>query len=126
MRPAANFTAPSITLSPEPASYPQISQTRQTMLNRLLALTRQIHREYPISQIELWQQPGLVAGIALTLSAFPLERRLPPSLRGGLWVGGVLGSFFLSFRPAGYPPYDFLPLLPPPPPILCVSPTHRA
>src|SRR6266851_9971557 len=29
MRPAANFTASSINLSPEPASYPQISQTRQ-------------------------------------------------------------------------------------------------
>src|SRR6266852_4192116 len=51
------------------------------MLNRSLALTRQIQREYPISQIELWQQPGLVAGIALTLLAFPLERRLPHSLR---------------------------------------------
>ena len=51
------------------------------MLNRSLALTRQMHREYPISQRELWQQPGLVAGIVLTLSAFPLERRLPHSLR---------------------------------------------
>jgi len=50
------------------------------MLNWSLALTRQMHREYPISQIELWQQPGRVAGIALTLLAFPLERRLPLSL----------------------------------------------
>jgi pimeloyl-ACP methyl ester carboxylesterase len=31
------------------------------MLNRSLALTRQMHRGYPISQIELWQLPGLVA-----------------------------------------------------------------
>jgi hypothetical protein len=29
MRPAANFTASSVNLSAEPASYPQISQTRQ-------------------------------------------------------------------------------------------------
>ena len=50
------------------------------MLNRSLALTRQMHRGYPISQIELWQQPGLVAAIALTLLAIPLERRLPHSL----------------------------------------------
>jgi len=41
------------------------------MLNRSLALIRQMHREYPISQIELWQLPGLVAGIALTLLAIP-------------------------------------------------------
>ena len=50
------------------------------MPDRSLALTRQMHREYPILQIELWQQPELVAGIALTLLAFPLERRLPHSL----------------------------------------------
>src|SRR5712671_6126690 len=31
----------------------------------------QMHREYPISQIELWQLPGLVARIALTLLAIP-------------------------------------------------------
>jgi 3-oxoadipate enol-lactonase len=31
------------------------------MLSRSLALTRQMHRGYPISQIELWQLPGLVA-----------------------------------------------------------------
>jgi hypothetical protein len=46
------------------------------MLNPSLELTRQTHREYPILQFELWQQPGLVAAIALTLLAFPLERRL--------------------------------------------------
>jgi hypothetical protein len=59
------------------------------MLNRSLALTRQMHREYPISQIELWQQPGLVAGIALTLLVFPWS--------GGCHIhcGGVFrdGSF---------------------------------
>jgi len=38
-------------------------------------------REYPISQIELWQQPGLVAGIALTLLAISSGRRLLISLR---------------------------------------------
>jgi rhodanese-related sulfurtransferase len=31
---------------------------------------------YPISQIALWRQPGLVAGIALTLLAFPWGRKL--------------------------------------------------
>jgi hypothetical protein len=41
------------------------------MLNRSLALIRQMDREYPISQIELWQLPGLVARIALTLLAIP-------------------------------------------------------
>src|SRR5258708_23646801 len=51
------------------------------MLNRSLALTRQMHRESPTSQIESWQQPGLVARIALTLLAIPLERRLPHLLR---------------------------------------------
>ena len=43
-------------------------------------LTRQMRRQYPISQLELWQQPGLVAGIALTLLAFPWEQRLLHSL----------------------------------------------
>src|SRR5260370_39597924 len=62
------------------------------MLNRSLALTRQIHREYPISQIELWQQPRLVAGIALTLLAFPLERRGPQSFWPGIL--GRVGSWF--------------------------------
>jgi hypothetical protein len=46
------------------------------MQNRSLALTRQMRREYPISQIELWQQPGLVAGIDLILLAFPWGRQL--------------------------------------------------
>ena len=49
------------------------------MLNRSLALTRQMHRQYPISQIELWQQPGLVAGIDLTLLIEKL--RLSPEER---------------------------------------------
>jgi hypothetical protein len=40
-----------------------------------------MHREYPISQIELWQQSGLVEDIALTWLAFPLERRFLHSLR---------------------------------------------
>ncbi len=40
-----------------------------------------MRRQYPISQIALWRQAGLVADIALTLLVFPLERRLPHSLR---------------------------------------------
>jgi len=51
------------------------------MQNRSLALIRQMHREYPISQIELWQLLGLVARIALTLLAIPLDPRLPHPLR---------------------------------------------
>ncbi len=51
------------------------------MQNRSLALIRQMHREYPISQIELWPQLGLVARIALTLSAIPLEPLLPYPLQ---------------------------------------------
>src|SRR5260370_32565787 len=50
------------------------------MRNRSLELTRQMCRRYPISQIALWRQPGLVAGIALTLLAFPWEQRLLHSL----------------------------------------------
>jgi pimeloyl-ACP methyl ester carboxylesterase len=46
-----------------------------------VTLPWQMHWEYRISQIELYQQPRLVAGIALTWSAFPSERRLPHSLR---------------------------------------------
>ena len=49
------------------------------MLNPSLELTRQTHREYPILQFELWQQPRLVAGIALILLAFPWGRQLAPS-----------------------------------------------
>src|SRR5258708_39381558 len=70
------------------------------MLNPSLALTRQMHREYPISQIELWQQPGLVAGIALTLSAFPLERRVAQLFRRG-GFGGVRSWVFVSGLDAG-------------------------
>ena len=44
---------------------------QRSRLNPSLELTRQTHREYPILQFELWQQPGLVAGIALILLAFP-------------------------------------------------------
>ncbi len=51
------------------------------MVNRSLTLARQMDREYPISQIELWQPPRLAAGIALTLLAIPLEQRLRYSLR---------------------------------------------
>lgn len=40
------------------------------MLHPSLELTRQTHREYPILQFELWQQPRLVAGISLILLAF--------------------------------------------------------
>jgi len=46
------------------------------MLNPSLELTRQTHREYPILQFELSQQPRLVAGIAPILSAFPWARQL--------------------------------------------------
>jgi hypothetical protein len=38
-----------------------------TMLDRSLALTRKMRREYPISQVELRQLTRLVARIALTL-----------------------------------------------------------
>jgi len=47
------------------------------MLNPSLELIRQTQREYPILQFELWQQPRLVAGIALTLLAFHCGRQLP-------------------------------------------------
>jgi hypothetical protein len=46
------------------------------MLNPSLELTRQKHGEYPILQFELWQQPRLVAGIALILLDFPWGRQL--------------------------------------------------
>jgi hypothetical protein len=41
------------------------------MRNRSPELTRQMRWQYPISQIAFWRQPGLVAGIASTLLAFP-------------------------------------------------------
>ena len=65
------------------------------MLNRSLALTWTAHREYPISQIELWQLPGaggtlrnyraLTRALAVELAPIRVNAVCPGVVRTDLW-----------------------------------------